>query len=378
MSFEDERGEDKFFHLLNLSNKTTTREDLIRYILQQKITLWHLWNFMFGMRIFYSFLFIFGMLGHLWVLCVVGYILKVLRGVIQNPNLFIYILCMSMVDVLVLLSLPMLVTNMYFFQWIFGRCLCKVYWIVESINKMLSTFVLCALSCERYLTICHTNWKCGMRNTEGTVKLIGILIILVVVLLIPVYFYADEYWSPEYFIVKNETFSVKIQGCNLVMTHVILLGFTVYIFCVGFCAPAFLITYFYVRILYKMYSHTSTSRNRVNTQVPVRRVTCTIFAIVVFYLVCWGPYWGITLFSIIVPDQMNDVNGVQLMHILHSLVYVKSAFNWLPYSFLNKQLRECRKLAIKRNKQKKLMSDICLNDVTAHDQMRNQIKDNSV
>lgn len=40
-------------------------------------------------------------------------------------------------------------------RWIFGDAMCKLYYTVESINKVLSTFLLMAVSIDRYLVICH-------------------------------------------------------------------------------------------------------------------------------------------------------------------------------------------------------------------------------
>lgn len=40
-------------------------------------------------------------------------------------------------------------------HWLFGAVLCKLYWVLEIASKMCSTFILCALSFDRYMAICH-------------------------------------------------------------------------------------------------------------------------------------------------------------------------------------------------------------------------------
>lgn len=341
--------------LLNESNIITTQEEFATFLLQQKMNMWNLSDFMRGMCIFYGTLFVFGILGNIWVIGIVAYIMKVLRGVIQNPNVFLYILFLSIVDALVLLNLPMLITNMYLFQWIFGQHLCKIYWIVESTNKTLSTMILAALSCDRYLAVCRPTHKANVRSANGTMTLVGVIMVAVVILLAPVYWYANEFAAPEPFMVNNVTLIINVPACNLVMNQDLMLIFTVYLFVVGFCAPSTLIIFFYSRILYRLYTHNKSFKRK--SQVNVRRVTCAIFMLIVFYFVCWTPYWGITLHSVFAPHEMIGIDEVQLMHILHSLVYVNSSFNWVLYAVLNKNLRECRHLALKRIRQNKTVQE---------------------
>lgn len=331
--------------LLNVSDIFSNREDLIRFLWNYKITLWQLSDFMMGMCIFYGVLFCFGILGNLWVICIIGYIMKVLRGVVQNPNVFLYIFCLSIVDALVLLNLPLLITNMYLYQWIFGPYLCKIYWIVESTNKTLSTFILAALSFDRYVAVCRPSLKYSMRRAKGTMAIMVSLFLTVVILLTPVYWYANEYASTETFMINNITLEIHVPACNLVMNHDLVVTFTVYLFLVGFCSPSVLIIFFYSRILYTLYKR---SKSIHVSQIPVRRVTCTILMLIIFYFVCWTPYWVITLHSVLGHGDIVGVDGFELAHILHSLVYINSAFNWILYAVLNKNLRDCKNVAFKK------------------------------
>lgn len=45
-------------------------------------------------------------------------------------------------DLLVLLSLPMSITDLLLGHWIFGTAACKAQWTMESVGKVMSTAVL--------------------------------------------------------------------------------------------------------------------------------------------------------------------------------------------------------------------------------------------
>lgn len=63
------------------------------------------------------------------------------HGAGSNQHAFVYVLSLSIVDSLVLAHLPFVATDIVV-GWVFGTAMCKLFWIIEQVNRILSTFVL--------------------------------------------------------------------------------------------------------------------------------------------------------------------------------------------------------------------------------------------
>lgn len=296
--------------------------------------------------VFYAILFCFGVPGNLWVASVIIYILKSFRGLSQNQNMFLYILCLSIVDALVLLNLPMLISDILYVRWVFGSSLCKIYWIIESINKIISKFILTAMSFDRFLAVCRPNYHNYVKSIKGTLMILFLIFLLVIASLYPVYIYAEEINFEEILDVDNETVISHRSKCVLQMDERMLFSFTTYMFIIGFCLPSMLISYFYIRILCQVNSHRSST---VTTHISFKRVIGATFSLIIIYFVCWMPFWITVLYSTVEPYDDPSSTAIYVMYVVHLLVYVNSAINWILYAFLNKNLKETRVLAVKRN-----------------------------
>lgn len=238
--------------------------------------------FTIGIVIYYVILFFVGVIGNIWVIKVLVYIVKN-SGLSSNQNVFIYILCLAGVDLLVMMLIPILISDVLLSRWMFGDAFCKVYIALESVNKVLSTFILAALSFDRYLAVCRSDESRIIRTPKMTLIIIILIFVAVMLLLLPVYLYAEEVTGDDFDFVNNRTVAGAPQCVVNIGSEFIGL-FSIYIFAVGFCLPSIFIIFCYATILIFVYKHARSIRGR-QSQIPVKRLTCATLLIVLFTFV---------------------------------------------------------------------------------------------
>ncbi|VDM61335.1 unnamed protein product [Angiostrongylus costaricensis] len=310
--------------------------------------------------VLYSTLAITGLLGNIWVLITVSS--QVLgccststhRGRVVKPNTqssaYIYLLLLSVVDLVSLIPVPMLVTDLQENEFIFGVALCKVLWFSEGTNKTLSPMILTALSIDRYIAVCKPAliW---MRQTKFAIFVASICIMASLLFIAPITAHAK--------IADMEDFNGMVyRKCTLDENFWFDLVHTL----MCYVAPLILIFSVYIVILAKLFRHTRYSTVGRKTSISLSRVVKCSVMVVAFYFICWTPYWTMRIQALANEAEKNvgvtssnntnvdefvedmdesatPVNGIFIMYLMHSLPYAQSAFNWLFYAFLNRNLR---------------------------------------
>ncbi|CAD6190512.1 unnamed protein product [Caenorhabditis auriculariae] len=308
----------------------------------------------------YSALAITGLFGNVWVLMTVWSQLlgcgntrgKPYKSVVQN-SAYIYLLLLSIVDLITLISVPIIVSDIYANRFPFGIALCKLMFFCEGINKTLSPMVLTALSVDRFIAVCHPtlHW---MRQTLFSTLVIVVCFLFSLVFIIP--------------IISNAAISTmsdqnmhQVNKCALVSPFLFDLMHTV----VCYLMPLTAICGVYLAILRKLFIHTRFSTVGQKTSISLSRVVKCSVMVVAFYFICWTPYWTARTYYLLTPDRHQieieepeqpgifdstifiTIRGIKfefdgrifIMYMLHALPYSQSAFNWLFYAFLNRNLR---------------------------------------
>ncbi|CAP21825.2 Protein CBG00362 [Caenorhabditis briggsae] len=260
------------------------------------------------------------------------------RKVMSNTNhVFIYVLGLSIVDLLVILHLPFLVKfvprNSIFHdflsktsfsgQWLFGVAMCKVYWFGESVNKLLSSFLMTVLSWDRYMAVCSPVKSMKMRSNATAMKVLLACTLFATVLLLPVLIEAAVLKIDKMHMVPLLEGSDELAASDLAGTTISKCifdadaTFTLYTFVIGFAAPAFLIIIFYAQ------------------------VTKRIVAVILFYFLCWTPQWTLNImsqFNLIAVSWMTPALSA-MFFVAHLLVCFNSAANPVLYAYINRELR---------------------------------------
>ncbi|KAI6214650.1 Glycogen [starch] synthase [Aphelenchoides besseyi] len=319
------------------------------------------------------FLAIVGLLGNLWVMTTVfGQLFNCLnsrgsvpsggtrlRGIMPGVqrSACIYLLMLSVVDLVSFVPIPLLVADIMLNRWPFSVALCKLLYTCEGANKSLSPWVLAALSADRYIAVCKPTFL-WLRQSKFAVGVLSLCFLLSSPFILPVAIEANVR------MMASED-GAEHRKCTLQMSR--MYDFLQTIFC--YLIPLTLICWVYVAILRRLYRHTRTSSVGRRTSINLSRVVKCSVMVVAFYFICWTPYWSLRLWAMfgdVFGSDQNDelVNENELvetptetqnpnydrrmlfLYITHSFPYTQSAFNWLFYAFLNRNLRNSSRSSI--------------------------------
>uniref|UniRef100_A0A183J173 G_PROTEIN_RECEP_F1_2 domain-containing protein n=1 Tax=Soboliphyme baturini TaxID=241478 RepID=A0A183J173_9BILA len=275
------------------------------------------------------------------VTVIVGNILIKAHGTLAHPQMFVYILFLSMVDALVLMHLPLVIVDIITNKWAFGRVMCKVYWTLENIGKVLSTFVLTAVSADRYLVVCHPNRFVWMHTVRAAMLMLFGSTTATILLLYPIYVHSDVVIIQ---LIQNET----VAKCVFAWESDNECKFVLYIFSLGYFTPLCLKAYFYTNIILSIRRSSKVIRMNTGRERQIRKLTFRVLTLVVFYFFCWTPYWTIT-FLICYTEIQFSKWWVVGFYSVYVLAYLNSAINPLLYALLNMELRRQHSFVSQRN-----------------------------
>uniref|UniRef100_A0A1I7SXU5 G_PROTEIN_RECEP_F1_2 domain-containing protein n=1 Tax=Caenorhabditis tropicalis TaxID=1561998 RepID=A0A1I7SXU5_9PELO len=325
------------------------------------------------LAISYLVLFIIGTVGNGTVILMIINILTSMkrnmqagkRKVMSNTNhVFIYVLGLSIVDLLVILHLPFLVVDLLKGQWLFGVAMCKVYWFGESVNKLLSSFLMTVLSWDRYMAVCSPVKSMKMRSNATALKVLVACTVFATVLLLPVLIEAAVFKIDKMRMVPLADGSEELAASDLAGTTMSKCmfdadaTFTLYTFVIGFAAPAFLIIIFYAQVIYALQKSSRNIRGARGISKPdgtsnrVKKVTKRIVAVILFYFLCWTPQWTLNImsqFNLIAVSWMTPALSA-MFFVAHLLVCFNSAANPVLYAYINRELRTQHVMAMHRKR----------------------------
>ncbi|CAB3409360.1 unnamed protein product [Caenorhabditis bovis] len=283
----------------------------------------------------------------------------------NTSHVFIYVLGLSIVDLLVILHLPFLVADLLKGQWLFGMAMCKVYWFGESVNKLLSSFLMTVLSWDRYMAVCSPVKSMKIRSNATAMKVLIACTSLATILLLPVLIEARVFKIDKLLMIPLEDGSVELEKSDRAGTTMRKCmfdagaTFTLYTFVIGFALPAVLIIIFYVKVIFALQKSSRNVRvTRGTTMKPdgsssrVKKVTKRIVAVILFYFLCWTPQWTLnimTQFNLIRVSWMTPALSA-MFFVAHLLVCFNSAANPILYAYINRELRNQHVMAMHRKR----------------------------
>ncbi|XP_063080090.1 B1 bradykinin receptor isoform X2 [Engraulis encrasicolus] len=207
----------------------------------------------------------------------------------------IYLGNLALADLLMLCLLPLWAVNILRnYDWPFGKVLCVVASLSITTNMYTSVFLLAMVSVDRYLALVQTMRARWLRRRRYAKAVCALLWLLGVAACAPVLPHRKLEYDHEY----------EVMSCFLDYphdswrrAHHILLNL------VGFLLPFLSILFCSVNVVRAL----NRRRDHVcGFDQGDRKATALVYAVTVFFLVCWGPFHLFTFLDTLCDFQVLD------------------------------------------------------------------------
>ncbi|GFS01231.1 somatostatin receptor type 1 [Elysia marginata] len=290
--------------------------------------------------------------GLLTYICVSCYLLICVVGLVGNglviyvvlmyakmktvTNMYIFNLALS--DFFFLIMLPFLAATTIIEYWPFGFAMCKIYYVLYSINLFGGVFNLLLMSADRYLAVCHP-----IRSVQYRTPKIALFICLCVwsvsfLAMLPVILYSTTTRHP----VKpgKESCAIQWPDNQLIKPDT---AFIWYSFILGFAMPVSLISVFYLLVIIRL-RHVGPAKKSKEKKKSHRRVTRLVLTVIAVYVMCWLPLWTYQVKMVFtMQTEQSESNRQIMMYLMHAftvLCYANSMLNPFLYAFLSDNFRK--------------------------------------
>lgn len=240
----------------------------------------------------------------------------------------IFILNLSFVDLLFLLGMPFLIHQLLGNgSWHFGAVLCTVITALDSNSQIVSTYILTAMTLDRYLATVHPIRFNHVRTPYVAALVIGLVWALSLLAIIPVWMYAGLMSLPD-----------GLVACALLMPDPVTdtYWFTLYQFFFAFAVPLGIICLVFFKILQHMSASVAPLPPQ-SLRVRTRKVTRMAVAICMAFFICWAPYYILQLVHLGV--QRPSLAFFYAYNIAISMGYANSCINPFLYIMLSETFK---------------------------------------
>ncbi|KAM9179184.1 LOW QUALITY PROTEIN: melanin-concentrating hormone receptor 1-like [Mergus octosetaceus] len=232
----------------------------------------------------------------------------------------IFIISLSMVDLLFLLGMPFLIHQLLGNgAWHFGEMMCTVITALDANSQFTSTYILTAMSIDRYLATVYPFTSTCFRKPPVAIIVICVLWALSFLSITPVWMYAQLIPLPG-----------GLIGCGICLPDPQrdVYWYTLYQLFLAFA----LITAAYRKILLKMSRSSEGLMSQRSTRAATKKLTCTAIAICAAFFICWAPFHFLQLAQLAITHPTLHLHYAYNMAI--SLGYANSCLNPFIYILL--------------------------------------------
>ncbi|CAJ1075744.1 melanin-concentrating hormone receptor 1 [Xyrichtys novacula] len=248
----------------------------------------------------------------------------------------IFILSLSIADLLFLLGMPFLIHQLVGNgSWCFGATMCTVITALDSNSQIVSTYILTVMTLDRYLATVHPIRFKHIRTPCVAGAAVALVWVFSLVSIIPVWMYTG--------LMRLKDGSV---GCAVLLPDPATdtYWFTLYQFFLAFALPWVVICGVFFKILQNMSATVAPLPQR-SLRVRTRKVTRMAVAICLAFFTCWAPYYILQLIHLGV--QRPTFAFMYAYNIAISLGYANSCINPFIYIVLSETFKRKFIVAIK-------------------------------
>ncbi|KAL8175475.1 UNVERIFIED_CONTAM: Melanin-concentrating hormone receptor 1 [Gekko kuhli] len=241
----------------------------------------------------------------------------------------IFIINLSMVDLLFLLGMPFLIHQLLGNgAWQFGETMCTIITALDANSQFTSTYILTAMSIDRYLATVYPFTSTRFRKPAAAVLTICVLWALSFLSITPVWMYTQLIPLPG-----------GLLGCGIQLPDPQrdIYWYTLYQFFLAFALPFAIITAAYRRILLRMAQSSQALTGQRGTRLRTKKVTRIAIAICLAFFVCWAPFHVLQLVQLAIHQPTRPFYYAYDVAI--SLGYANSCLNPFIYILLGQNFR---------------------------------------
>lgn len=242
----------------------------------------------------------------------------------------IFIISLSMVDLLFLLGMPFLIHQLLGNgAWQFGEPMCTIITALDANSQFTSTYILTAMSIDRYLATVYPFTATRFRKPSVAILAICVLWALSFLSITPVWMYAQLIPLPG-----------GLLGCGIRLPDPQrdIYWYTLYQFFLAFAIPFALITAAYRRILLRMTRSSQALTGQRGTRLRTKKVTRIAIAICLAFFVCWAPFYVLQLVQLAIYQPTLPFHYAYNVAI--SMGYANSCLNPFIYILLGQNFQK--------------------------------------
>ena len=218
-------------------------------------------------------------------------------------------------------------------SWLFGFVMCKIFYILTSVNWFTSMFTLTVMSADRFMAVCHPVTSMRYRTPIYSRMVCAMVWTISFLVMLPVILYTNTVERGP-----STACAISWPSGQIIPPEK---AFIWYAFLLGFAIPVALISVFYTMVVVRLKTVGPAKKSKEKKR-SQRKVTRLVLTVVLVYIVCWSPYWAFQVhLTFVDPDDTRKYPWkIDLFQIITVFSYTNSMLNPLLYAFFSDNFRK--------------------------------------